>query len=166
MTSIALAVIVANPRTVWLTVALLELGYAGVIFSGHSPAALARSDQLDGVVGGLLGYPFVALVLLGLTRLFARFLANVEHRCASSLGALPPASPATTFSSAPVSATAGAGGRASIRLRVAYGDPTQVGSGGRPGPLSGHRRHPAGRGGRHRHELVDRARPGSCAWLA
>jgi DNA-binding CsgD family transcriptional regulator len=79
MTSIALAVAVARPRTVWLTTALLSIGYAGAIFSGHSPAALARSGQLDGVVGALLGYPFVALVLLGLTRLFARFMASADR---------------------------------------------------------------------------------------
>jgi DNA-binding CsgD family transcriptional regulator len=78
VTSIAVAVIVASPRTVWLCVALLDLGYAAVIFSGDSPGALSRDGRLDGVVGGLLGYPFVALVLLGLAGLFLGFLANVE----------------------------------------------------------------------------------------
>jgi len=74
MTSIGLAVIVARARTVWLCVALLDAGYATTVFAAHSPAALAREAQLDGVVGALLGPPFMALALLGLTRLFARFL--------------------------------------------------------------------------------------------
>jgi DNA-binding CsgD family transcriptional regulator len=78
MTSIGLAVIVARTRTVWLCVALLDVGYAAIVFSTHSPAQLARDAQLDGVVGALLGPPFMALALLGLTRLFTRFLQSID----------------------------------------------------------------------------------------
>jgi DNA-binding CsgD family transcriptional regulator len=111
-----------------------------VIFGGHSPAALARSGQLDGVVGGLLGYPFVALVLLGLTRLFARFLADVEpslaamHQGAPTLTpalqrallggsqlALPPA-PAVALTGAELKVVAGlAGGSAPKELAYRWG---------------------------------------------
>jgi DNA-binding CsgD family transcriptional regulator len=78
MTSIALAVVVARPRTVWLCVALLDAGYALAISVDHTPAALVRDGHLGGVLGALLGYPFAALFGLGLVRLFARFLANVD----------------------------------------------------------------------------------------
>lgn len=95
-TSIALAVIVAPPRTVWACVALLDLGYALAVFVDRSPASLHRSDQLDGVLGALLGYPFVALVLLGLTRLFARFVAAVEPSLAAMRSGAPALTPALT----------------------------------------------------------------------
>lgn len=78
MTSIAVAAVVARPRTVWLCVALLDIGYALAITANHTPAALARENDLGGVIGALLGYPFAALIGLGLVRLFARFLADVE----------------------------------------------------------------------------------------
>jgi DNA-binding CsgD family transcriptional regulator len=78
MTSLALAVVVARPRTVWLCVALLDAGYALAITLDQTPAALVRHGDLSGVLGALLGYPFAALIGLGLVRLFTRFLANVE----------------------------------------------------------------------------------------
>ncbi|MDQ3850556.1 MAG: helix-turn-helix transcriptional regulator [Actinomycetota bacterium] len=78
MTSIALAVVVARARTVWLCVALLAAGYALAITLDHTPTALVRSGDLSGVLGAMLGYPFAALAGLWLVRLFARFLANVE----------------------------------------------------------------------------------------
>lgn len=96
MTSIALAVLVAWPRTVWLCVALLDLGYAIVVFSSHSPAELVRKGELDGVLGALLGYPFVALVLLGLARLFAGFMANVEPTLAAMRQGAPALTPSLT----------------------------------------------------------------------
>jgi DNA-binding CsgD family transcriptional regulator len=77
-TSVGLAVIVARARTVWACVALLDLCYAAIVFNVSSPTQLSREGQLDGVVGALLGPPFVALALLGLTRLFMRFLLDVE----------------------------------------------------------------------------------------
>lgn len=78
MTSVALAVVVARPRTVWLCVALLDAGYALAITIDQTPAALARGGDLDGVLGALLGYPFAALIGLGVVRLFIQFLASVE----------------------------------------------------------------------------------------
>jgi DNA-binding CsgD family transcriptional regulator len=96
VTSIAVGVIVASPRTVWLCVALLDLGYAAVVFSGHSPGELARDGRLDGVVGALLGYPFVALVLLGLTGLFAAFLANLGPTLEAIRQGAPSLTPALT----------------------------------------------------------------------
>jgi DNA-binding CsgD family transcriptional regulator len=77
-TPIGLAAIVAHPRTVWLCVALLDAGYALALAVDHTPAALAEDGRLSGVLGALLGYPCAALIGLGLIRLFARFLANVE----------------------------------------------------------------------------------------
>jgi DNA-binding CsgD family transcriptional regulator len=96
MTSVGLAVIVARARTVWLCVALLDVGYATVVFGAHSPAQLARDAQLDGVVGALLGPPFMALALLGLTRLFARFLARVEPTLDDLRSGAPALTPALT----------------------------------------------------------------------
>jgi DNA-binding CsgD family transcriptional regulator len=96
VTSIAVAVIVASPRTVWLCVALLDLGYAAVVLSSQSPAALVRDGRLDSVLGGLLGYPFVALVLLGLTGLFAAFLANLAPSLDALRGGAPSLTPALT----------------------------------------------------------------------
>jgi DNA-binding CsgD family transcriptional regulator len=78
MTSIAVAVVVARPRTVWLCVALLDAGHALAIAVDKTPAELIRSGDLPGVLGALLGYPFAALIGLGLIRLFTRFLANAE----------------------------------------------------------------------------------------
>ena len=78
MTSIALAVVVARPRTVWLCVALLDAGYALGIMVEQTPAALVRNGDLGGVLGALLGYPFAALIGLGIVRLFTRFRNNVE----------------------------------------------------------------------------------------
>ena len=78
MTSIAVAVFVARPRTVWLCVLVLDAGYALAIMVNHTPAAVIRNGDLGGVLGALLGYPFAALIGLGLVRLFTRFLANVE----------------------------------------------------------------------------------------
>jgi DNA-binding CsgD family transcriptional regulator len=116
MTSIALAVVVARPRTVWLCVALLDAGYALVIAVDHTPAALARHAHLGGVLGALLGYPFAALFGLGLVRLFARFLANVEP----ILDALRHGAPALT----PALATAiEGGGRGPLGLPPAPAPP-------------------------------------------
>lgn len=78
MTSIALAVVVARPRTVWLTVALLDLGYAAAIVLELPPSAVVREGHLSGALGALLGYPSAALVGLGLVRVFARYLADVD----------------------------------------------------------------------------------------
>jgi DNA-binding CsgD family transcriptional regulator len=78
MTSIAVAAVVTRPRTVWLCVALLDAGYLLAVAVAHTPAELVRDSHLGGVLGALLGYPFAALIALGLVRLFARFLAGVE----------------------------------------------------------------------------------------
>lgn len=93
-TSVALAVIAARPRTVWTCVALLDLGYALVVLADRTPASLSRSDQLDGVIGALLGYPFVALALLVLTRLFARFVATAEPTLEAMRAGAPALTPA------------------------------------------------------------------------
>jgi len=78
LTSIGLAAVVARPRTVWLCVAVLDAGYAAAILIDSSPAALVQSGQLAGVLGALLGYPFVALVVLGLAGLFRRFVGSTD----------------------------------------------------------------------------------------
>lgn len=78
MTSIALAVVVARPRTVWLCVAVLDVGYALAMTVEHTPAALVRDGYLGDVLGVLLTAPFAALIGLVLVRLFTRFLTNVD----------------------------------------------------------------------------------------
>jgi DNA-binding CsgD family transcriptional regulator len=83
MTSIALAVVVARPRTVWLTVAVLECCYALAVLIDHSPAQLADSGHLSGVLGVALGIPFSALIGLGLVSLFARFMTAVPQTLAA-----------------------------------------------------------------------------------
>lgn len=96
MTSIALAVFVARPRTVWLTVALLDLGYTVAIVLEMPPSAVVREGHLSGVLGALLGYPFAALVGLGLVRVFARYLANVEPVLEALRWGAPALTPALT----------------------------------------------------------------------
>jgi len=77
LTSIGLAAVVARPRTVWLCVAVLDVGYAEAVLLDSSPAALVQTGELAGVLGALLGYPFAALVVLGLAGLFRRHVANM-----------------------------------------------------------------------------------------
>lgn len=78
LTSVVIAVIVAHPRTVWLTVVLLVVGLAAAAVIEESPAGLARSGDLDGVLGAMLGYPFVAALGIGMIALFRGMLVNVE----------------------------------------------------------------------------------------
>lgn len=78
VTSLGLAAIVADARYVWLCVAILDGGYAATVLAESSPAQLARDGDLAGVLGAMLGYPFAALVVLGLAGLFRRFVADIE----------------------------------------------------------------------------------------
>ncbi len=78
MTSLGLAAIVADARYVWLCVAILDGGYAATALAESSPAQLVRDGDLAGVLGAMLGYPFAALVVLGLAGLFKRFVADVD----------------------------------------------------------------------------------------
>jgi DNA-binding CsgD family transcriptional regulator len=80
LTPIGLAVIVARPRTVWLCVALLELGYVLGVVVERWPGALVRQGELSGALGAMLGPLFAALVGLGVVRLFARLMSDVEPR--------------------------------------------------------------------------------------
>jgi DNA-binding NarL/FixJ family response regulator len=77
-TSIGLAAVAARARTVWLCVALLDLGAAVAIFSAHPPAELADEGDLGGVLGLLVTYPVVAALLLGLRRLLTRFTEGAD----------------------------------------------------------------------------------------
>jgi DNA-binding CsgD family transcriptional regulator len=92
MTSIALAAAAARPRTVWLTVGVLECSYTVAVLADRSPARLAHEGRLGSVLGVLLGFPFAALVALGIVSLFARFLADVPR----ALDALRDGAPALT----------------------------------------------------------------------
>jgi DNA-binding CsgD family transcriptional regulator len=96
MTSIGLAVIVARTRTVWLTVALLEVGFIIAVVVERSPTASGSRD-LAGVVGQLLGFPFAALVVLGLARMFTRFLADLEPTLDAIRDGAPACTPALTM---------------------------------------------------------------------
>jgi DNA-binding CsgD family transcriptional regulator len=79
MTSIALAATAARPRTVWLTVGVLECSYVVAVIADRSPARLADEGHLGSVLGVLLGFPFAALVALGIVSLFARFVADIPR---------------------------------------------------------------------------------------
>ncbi len=74
MTTVALAAVVARAATVWLCVLVLVAGHAGVVALERPPSALAEDGVLPNVLGALLGYPVVALVTLGLVRLFVRYV--------------------------------------------------------------------------------------------
>jgi DNA-binding CsgD family transcriptional regulator len=78
LTSVGVAVVAARARTVWLCVALLDLGYVGLALLGHSPADLVRRGELGGAIGAAVSYPVVAGLLLWLRRRFTVFLADVE----------------------------------------------------------------------------------------
>ena len=94
LTSIGLASVVARPRTVWVCVALLDLGCAAAILVEHPPSGLVDDGHLAGALGALLGYAFAALVVLGLAGLFAHFVANADgmlDALRSGRGALTPA---------------------------------------------------------------------------
>jgi DNA-binding CsgD family transcriptional regulator len=78
LTSIGLAVVVAPPRIVWQCVGLLDCGYLVAVLLGQTPAQLIRGGSFAGVVGQAIGYPFAALILLALSRLFRRFVLNAD----------------------------------------------------------------------------------------
>jgi DNA-binding CsgD family transcriptional regulator len=96
MTSIALAVVVARPRTVWLTVAVLDCSYAAAVLIDKSPAQLIDSGRLSTVLGALLGFPFAALIGLGLVSLFARFLVSVPQTLDALRHGVPALTPGLT----------------------------------------------------------------------
>lgn len=89
-TVIGVAAVVARPRTVWLCVAVLEAGYGGALLLSGSPGALA------GTLGVLFAYPFVASVVLGLARIYKRFLANVDGVVIAIRSGSPALTPALT----------------------------------------------------------------------
>lgn len=78
-TSVALAVLFARPRIVWLTVLVLEAGYVCAVLVEQSPAQLLVNGHLSGVIGAMLGFPFVALLGLAVVWLFRRFMARVDE---------------------------------------------------------------------------------------
>lgn len=82
LTSIGLAAIAARARTVWLCVALLDVGYATAVLVDHPVAELARDGELGGAIGALVGYPVAAALFMGLRRRFLRFVAGVEQALA------------------------------------------------------------------------------------
>lgn len=96
-TSIALAVVVARPRIVWLTVGVLDCSYAAVVLLERSPAHLADSGRLSAFIGALLGYPFAALIGLGLVSLFRRFLSRVPETLDALRNGAPALTPALTL---------------------------------------------------------------------
>lgn len=96
MTSIGLAAIVARPRTVWLCVAVLDVGYAGAILVERSPAELVSSGDLAHALGALLGYPFTAFVVLGLAGWFTRFVSNADVIIETFRAGAPALTPALT----------------------------------------------------------------------
>lgn len=92
--SLGLAAIVARSRTVWLCVVILDLGYAVAVLVNVSPAELVAFGQLPRVLGTLLVVPLAAVVALGVTRLYLRFVSNaagVLHKMRSGSPALTPA---------------------------------------------------------------------------
>lgn len=78
LTSVGVAVVAARARTVWLCVALLEVGYVLAVVAEGSLASLGEQGELGGVLGAMIGYPVAALLFLGLRRRFARFIDAVD----------------------------------------------------------------------------------------
>lgn len=79
LTPIGLAVVVARPLLVWLCVALLEAGFVAAVLIERANASLgAPEPTAASLLGAFLGYPFAAIVLLGVGRLFTRFIANAD----------------------------------------------------------------------------------------
>lgn len=78
MTAAGLAVVVARTRTVWACVGLLVVGYAAAVLITRPD--LADGRDVAGVLGQLLSYPSVAVVLLGLRRLYWNFTDGVDAR--------------------------------------------------------------------------------------
>jgi DNA-binding CsgD family transcriptional regulator len=79
MTSIALAAAAARPRTVWLTVGVLQCSYVVTVIAARPPARLVDEGHLPSVLGALLGFPFAAFVALGIVSLFTRFVADIPR---------------------------------------------------------------------------------------
>ncbi len=96
-TSVALAVVVARPQIVWLTVLVLEAGYACAILIEQSPAQVVAGGHLSGVVGAMLGFPFVALLGLGVVWLFERFMVGVDEIVREFRDGAPALTPALTM---------------------------------------------------------------------
>jgi DNA-binding CsgD family transcriptional regulator len=94
LTSLGLAAVVANPGIVWLCVAVLDAGYAATALADSSLHELADSGELAAVLGALLGYPFAALVVLGLAMLFKRFVADADAVAQSIRDGAPALTPA------------------------------------------------------------------------
>lgn len=94
LTSIGLAVVVAPTRIVWQCVALLDCGYLVAVLLGHTPAELVRGGSFAGVLGQAIGYPFAALTLLALSRLFTRFVLNADAIVTDLRGGIPALTPA------------------------------------------------------------------------
>lgn len=93
-TSIGIATIATRARTVWLCVAVLDVGYVAAAVIASSPGQLVASGHLGAVLGTVLAYPFTALVGLGLVRLFIGFVSNAAgeiDRLRSGSPALMPA---------------------------------------------------------------------------
>lgn len=75
--SVGVAVIAGSERVVWLCVATLCVGYAGVVLLVESSLReLVRDGDLGDLVGALLAYPLTALVLLTLRRRYIRFVTG------------------------------------------------------------------------------------------
>jgi DNA-binding CsgD family transcriptional regulator len=89
-TVIGIATVVAGPRLVWLCVVNLEAGYGLAVLASRSPGALG------GVLGAMLAYPFVALVVVGLTNLYKRFLGRVDETLTAFRAGAPALTPALT----------------------------------------------------------------------
>jgi DNA-binding CsgD family transcriptional regulator len=77
LTSVGLAVVAADSRTVWTLVAALVTTYVAGVLVTASPAELSRQGDLGGVIGAVLSYVFAAFVLLGLRWQLQRYERDV-----------------------------------------------------------------------------------------
>jgi DNA-binding CsgD family transcriptional regulator len=85
LSAVGIATIVARARTVWLCVALLEIEYAAIVFSGSSPAS-AGDGRLADVLGTMLSYPVTALVFMSFRARFTNFVAAADAALAQIRG--------------------------------------------------------------------------------
>lgn len=73
---IGIAAVVASSRAVWACVAALELGLAVAVLIEIPADEVFTDGRTASMLGAVLGYPFAALVVVGLTFVFRRFLID------------------------------------------------------------------------------------------
>ena len=101
LTSIGIAAIVARPRTVWMCVLLLDVGYLALALVEQSPAGLVSGSDLGTVLGVLVGNVAAAVPLMLLRQRFDRAVTGAPQRLQDIRDGAPAFTPALTRAIAP-----------------------------------------------------------------